>query len=262
MKTERTKPDRDAFTLLEVLLAVAVFSVVLLAIHGVFFGALRLRNKTVSSLERALPLQQTLAILQRDLANIVPPGGTLFGEFQSTPTMTTSNAASSSLSSSSGLQSPTSQGFSAFNSASTKGIIVSPTFYTANGIISDNAPWGEVQRVLYFLAQPTNNTVGRDLVRSVTRNLLPTLQDQSEDQRLLSGVQDVAFSFYDGTSWLEVWDSTQQSSKLPQAIKVEVLLAVEDTAPKVQEPITVVVPLQVQAEAQTNQTTQAGGGGQ
>jgi type II secretion system protein J len=235
-----------AFTLIEILMAVAVFAIVLLAIHGVFYGAVRLRNKTTETLERAVPLQQTLAIIKRDLANVVVPGGTLFGELQTTPTTTN-------------LQSQASQGLSGFNSASMKGLIVSPAFCTAARMIDDNSPWGEVERVLYYLTESTNRTVGKDLVRSVTRNLLPTLQDQPEDQRLLSGVQDVAFSFYDGTAWQEMWDSTQQPAKLPQAIKVELLLVPEETAQAPREPITMVVPVWVQAR--TNQTAQASGGG-
>ena len=138
-----------------------------------------------------------------------------------------------------------------------KGLIVSPTFCTAAGIMDDNMPWGEVERVLYYLAEPTNHTAGRDLVRSVTRNLLPTLQDQPEDQRLLSGVQDVAFSFYDGNAWLEMWDSTMQTPKLPQAIKVEMQLVPEQTEQAPREPITMVVPLWVQAR--TNATPKTTG---
>lgn len=227
-------------------MAVAVFAIVLLAIHGVFYGAIRLRNKTTETLEQAVPLQHTLAIIKRDLANLVVPGGTLFGELQTTPSTTNT-------------QSQASQGVSGFNSASMKGLIVSPTFCTAAGTIDDTMPWGEVERVVYYLAEPTNHVAGRDLVRSVTRNLLPTLMDQPEDQRLLGGVQDVAFFFYDGTAWLEMWDSTLQPSKLPQAIKVEMLLASGATAPAPGEPITLVVPVWVQAR--TNQTTQASGGG-
>src|SRR5437899_9614128 len=69
--------DRRAFTLLELLLAVLVFSIVLTAIHVVFFSALKLRARTTEAIERALPLQQTVAIIKRDLENIVPPGGAL-----------------------------------------------------------------------------------------------------------------------------------------------------------------------------------------
>ena len=74
--------SHHAFTLLELLLAVLVFSIVLGAIHVVFFTAFKLRNKTADAIERSLPVQQTLAILKRDLANLVPPGGTLSGALQ------------------------------------------------------------------------------------------------------------------------------------------------------------------------------------
>ncbi len=225
------------FTLIEVLLAVAVFAVILVAMHGVFYGALRLHRKTTQSLEQGLPLQQALAILKRDLANIVLPGGTLFGELQTTAS-TTGNQTNQT--------SQTSQLSSALNSASLKGLVVSPTLYTSVGIPDDTAPWAEVERVLYYLATPTNNTPGKDLYRSVTRNLLPVIEDQPVDQWMLGGVQDVFFTFYDGSQWLDTWDSTLQPTKLPQGIKVQIQLLPEESAMKLPEPITLVVPLLIQ----------------
>ena len=66
MNTRLPSPGRSrgrrAFTLLELLLAVMVFSVVVLSLHYVFHGALRLRNKVVAALEESLPLQQALAL--------------------------------------------------------------------------------------------------------------------------------------------------------------------------------------------------------
>src|SRR5688572_33295147 len=66
-------PKERAFTLIEVLLAVSVFAIVLAAINSVFFGALRLRNKAVQSFETALPLQQALSFIQKDLEGIMLP---------------------------------------------------------------------------------------------------------------------------------------------------------------------------------------------
>src|SRR4051812_27608323 len=86
-----------AFTLLEVMLAIVIFSIVLAAIHTVFYAAVQLRNKTTQAVEQAIPLQQTLAIIKRDLANIVLPGGTFAGEFQTSQTATISTNAMSSL---------------------------------------------------------------------------------------------------------------------------------------------------------------------
>jgi type II secretory pathway component PulJ len=237
-----------------VLLAVAVFGILLVAINGVFYGALRLRNQTAAAIEQAVPMQQALAIIKRDLANLVVPGGTLAGELQTSPAT--------------GLQSQSNQtdqatqpsaGYSSFNSVSAKGQIVSPTFATAAGIINDSQPWGEVERVLYYLAEPTNHAVGRDLIRSVTRNLLPTLPEQPVDQWLMSGVQEMAFTFFDGSQWQETWDSSLLSSnKLPQAIKLQLLLVPAETENQAREPITLVVPLIVQSGS--NAAAQTTGG--
>jgi len=41
----------EAFTLIEIMLAVAIFAVVLAAINGVFYGAMRLRAKTAAAVE-------------------------------------------------------------------------------------------------------------------------------------------------------------------------------------------------------------------
>ena len=59
-----------AFTLLEILIAVAAFAIVLAAINTVFYSALRLRNSTTAAIERALPMEHALGIIKRDLANI------------------------------------------------------------------------------------------------------------------------------------------------------------------------------------------------
>src|SRR5437870_12733619 len=73
--TRNTQSNPRAFTLIEVMIAMAVFAIVLAAINGIFWGALRLRNKTVESIDAALPKERALAIIRSDLANIVPPGG-------------------------------------------------------------------------------------------------------------------------------------------------------------------------------------------
>lgn len=236
----RAPHRRRAFTLLELLLAVLVFAIVLGAIHVVFFTALKLRNKTSEAIERSLPLQQTLDIIKRDLANLAPPGGTLSGALQSTPTAGTNAADSSTMS---GLLSRGN----------------GPQFYTAVGVVDDHAPWGEIERVSYFLGQPTNNTPGMDLYRSVTRNLLPVMQDQPEDQFLMSGVDSIKFEYYDGNAWQDTWDSTQVDSvtglanKLPSAIKVELQLHDDNHEAGTPAPVELVVPLMVMARTNASE---------
>src|SRR6266536_1288298 len=104
------------FTLLEVLIAVAVFAIVLAAVNVILYGALRLRNRAVESIEQGLPRRQALAIFQHDLANLVVPGGVLSGDLQT-----------SSITNLVGGQS-------------------SPDFYTTSGLIDETSPWAEIQK--------------------------------------------------------------------------------------------------------------------
>ena len=229
--------SKSAFTLLELLLAVLIFAIVLSAIHVVFFTALRLRDRTSAAIERSLPLQQALNIIKRDLANLVPPGGTLSGQLQSTPTASTMG--------------------SSMNRAN------GPQFYTAVGVVSDYQPWGEIQRVSYFLAAPTNDAAGMDLFRSVTRNLLPMAQEPAEDQFLMSGVDTITFQYYDGNNWKDTWDSTQAdtvtglTNNLPRAIKLALALHTENQSFGTPAPVELIVPLPMLQR--TNFTTTVGG---
>ena len=223
------RDSHRAFTLVEVLLAVMVFSVVLGSIHYVFQGALRLRNKVTASLEVAVPLRQAFDILQRDLANLALPGTNLVGPLQSSPTNLT--------------QLPGRTG---------------PYFFTTAGILRDDAPWPALQRVAYRLVTPTNDADGLDLMRSVTRNLLAPVEDLPEDQFLLSGVEEVRFQFHDGTQWRDTWDSTLDTTVLPGAIKVQLYLTRDRTNRLNAEPMELVVPVLLQPD--TNATAQASGG--
>jgi type II secretion system protein J len=236
-------PRRRAFTLLELLLAVFVFSIVLGAIHVVFFTAFKLRNRTSESIERALPLQQTLATIKRDLSNLVPPGGALSGALQSTPTISTSGSMTGMRRGQNG-----------------------PEFYTATGILENLVAGSDIRRVSYFLAAPTNDAPGLDLYRSVARNLLPISQDETEDQFLMSGVEEITFQYHDGNAWRDTWDSTQVDSatgltnNLPRAIKLELQLHAEKQSIGQPAPVQLVVPVVVMAR--TNSSTQVSGGAQ
>lgn len=220
------------FTLLEVLLAVVIFSLVLASAHLVFATALRLRNRTVESVEASVPMEQALAILRRDLQSLVPPGGLLAGPLQSLPTNRTLIGQSG------------------------------PYFYTSAAQITDFIPWGDRQRVAYRLVAPSNNTEGLDLVRSVARNLLPIVEDEVEDQFLMSGVEQLTFQFYDGAQWRNDWDSTVETNVLPVAIKAQLLVTRARTDRSSRDPIELIVPIDLRpATNSTSTATNSSSGG-
>ena len=138
-----------------------------------------------------------------------------------------------------------------------------PQFYTTVGLVSDSQPWGEIERVAYVLATPTNDAAGKDLFRSVTRNLLPVTQEETDDQFLMSGVEAITFQYYDGNSWKDTWDSMQADSatgltnNLPRAIKLTLALYTETQSFGTPAPVELIVPIPVLAR--TNVITTVGG---
>ncbi|MEW6237856.1 MAG: hypothetical protein AB1656_20915 [Candidatus Omnitrophota bacterium] len=236
------------FTLMEVLLASVMYAIVVGAVYTVFYGALRLREKAYDAFEKALPKDYALSIVKRDLSGLMPPGGVLAG--------------------------------------STIGEKIDDggmrrdrlEFYTSSGVITADSPWGDIQKVEYYLADPefTDGGEGFDLVRAVTRNLLPSTEPEVEESRLLTGAASLAFLYYDGTDWLDSWDavsesSTEQSTTTEEsttdstasqdeettllAIRLRVDFLQPRDADRLTRPIDWVIPVIVEKTPQSSQST-------
>lgn len=207
-----------AFTLIELLIATAVFAMVLVVMNTVFAGALSLRKTTVRTVEESFPVNRLIALMKSDLRSMIPPGatGVLAGPIL-------------------GGRESALQGGSSRRSMND---LVFLEFTTTSGITDDSAimddprnlgftepaPWPEAQKVNYYLREPVYRTdaLGMELVRTVTRNLLAVNEELPYEQPLLEGVEAIEFLFYDGTTWMDTWNSTNQDIAMPQAIKVTI----------------------------------------
>jgi type II secretion system protein J len=218
--------NAHAFTLMEMILAIGISAIVLITICSVFFAAIRLRDATQNLVDSETPVDQALVVMERDLeCAMTPTNGTtkiLSGDFR--------------------IGNLTSVGISQ---------PVSIEMFTATGNLTDSKPWGDIQRVTYELRDPVNPTgPGKDLIRTVTRNLMPVATPDAEDQWMVSGVQSITFSGFDGTQWWNTWDTTGVTSvntNLPIAVKVDIQFTGNGTAP-----IEFVVP--VDSVTRTNRT--------
>jgi type II secretion system protein J len=186
----------SAFTLIEMILAIGISAIVLVAINAVFFAAIHLRDVGSEAVEAATPIDQAVTVLRHDLQCAVTPkpNGLMSGDFK------VGNVTST------GISEP-----------------VLAEIFTATGSLGQNEPWGDIQRVTYELKASPNGS--SDLYRSVTRNVLTTTSPDVADQLLLSGVATVQFSCYDGSQWSDTWDTTDTSSvstNLPQAVRVTI----------------------------------------
>jgi type II secretion system protein J len=214
-----------AFTLIEMLLAVAICAIVLVAINGVFATAVRLRDKTSEAVEKALPMNRAMDMMVRDLKGTVGPGGYLAGDFR---------CGAQAMGASMGLS----------GEAGSAGL----DFFTSTGAINDKFPWGDIQEVFYELKAPTEkNQEGMELVRCVNRNLLATTTTTPEIQSLLGNVQTVQFDCYDGTQWRDTWDTSAGDTNLPVAVRIRIQLASrQGEASPNQQPLEMLVPLVTQ----------------
>lgn len=198
---------QSAFTLLELIVASAMFAIIMAALSGVFFGTMKLRKRTDESLKGVHLLQQALMIIKSDLRSATIPGGVL----------STNMTTSIELSSSGGTQ---------FE------------FHTASGLLNNFEPWPDIQRVTYYLRQPniTTATNGLDLVRGTTRNLLASVQEDFNEQTLLHDVAQIWFEFWDGTAWIPDWDSDTQieteSASAPEAIRFSIQFQQQPNEPQ------------------------------
>jgi type II secretion system protein J len=209
-------PAAAGFTLIEVLLALGICALVLIVISSVFAGALHLEQSATASLDQSLPIERAMSLMRRDLKNAVAPGGMLAGPMQS-------GSLDGGVDAGDGIQ-----------------------IYTTTGLITPNAPWSEIQKITYGLQAPTDSSgTGKDLVRTVTRNLLSTATLDEEDQFLASGVESLNFSYFDGANWLDTWDDTTETN-LPIAVRVSLQLAAKDETQARPEPMQLLVPLMVQ----------------
>ena len=226
---KRTSIDSlQAFTLIEVMLAVSIMALVMVAINSVLFGALHLVGRTSESVERALPVEHAADVLRRDLKCAMAPGGVLSGDFKV------------GVVSELNMSQP-----------------VAIEMYTATGVLRVDEPWADIQKVTYALRSPAvrSSSGGSELIRSVTRNLLCTSVPDVDDHYLMSGLQNLQFSCYDGSPWVDAWDTTNGNTNLPVAVRVRIQLV----GASANEPIEWVVP--VVSQSRTNQVQVATAGG-
>lgn len=230
---------------MEILLASAAAALLLVAIYGVFVQAIHLRDRAAGRVRDARLRERAEKVLRDDLNNALVSGGILASTLTG-GTNSNGGPAGGSL--------PGYLKFTATTGKSNGGDVAS-----------------DVQQIEYYLtASPGGNAAGGQssgvLTRAVTRDLLDaTTQTAAKEESILTGVQALQVQFYDGTNWQDSWqyatpDNTPSTSAtsatgttsgssvtvgnatLPQAVRVDVVLAPSATNGQPQPPIEILVP--------------------
>jgi type II secretion system protein J len=221
MKTRIT-----AFTLIELVMALAASAVLLTAIYGVFSRAVHLRDDATERAHDSRLRARAVGMIRNDLRHALVSGQTGI-------------ALAKVLEGSRDAQGSTFAGY----------LKLTTTTWKDPGIDEQNdyAP-GDVQQVEYYIVNDPDSTdakAGR-LVRTVDQNLLATVRETPPEVPLLSGLESMEIEFYDGDSWQTSWTFSEEQTELPQAVRVRLQPAPKIAGEATPMPIEVMVPWAVQ----------------
>jgi len=207
------------FSLLEVLIAVAIMSVIALMLYSSLYIAVKAKK---SSLEAITPYDNVGAAfeyIRKDLSCTLSPGGTLAGDFVGTDQTGSDTEDYDILS-----------------------------MFTTSARTSDEQSGSNVIKVEYLLEQEdvtedngevTDITDDEEdpvvLKRNTTTNLLATITAEASTEVVARDIIGINLRYYDGADWLDVWDSSQNDDSLPQAVEVSLTVS-GDVLPDETEP--------------------------
>lgn len=208
------------FTLLELVLAMAVLSVLALTLSASLHIAFKARNSAQAAVEMPRTAGIALDLLGRDLGNALPPTGLLAGPFLGM----------------SGLDAGDGENLLEFYCLANEAYATDPK---AGGI-------GKVDLVLLGQADGT-----KALVRRLTRNLLSPQAVEPQEEILCRRVKSVALRYDLDGQWQETWDSTTLGDVLPRAVEITVEIDAEDGKSSYRAMRIVSLPMAHEADAQT-----------
>ena len=223
--------NRRAFTLIELVLAMAACATLLVAIYTFFSSAVHLRNDLTERTREARVRAHAAGVIRNDLRNAIVSGGTLAATLEGSQQSTDGSF----------------PGYLKFNTTTTPD--------------ADEVPNPDVQQIEYYIVTDpaaADQKAGM-LVRAHDRNLLATTTEEAVEEPLLAGMESMEVEFYDGTDWQDSWSVTTDSKTLPEAVRVRIHPARKTAGDFVPPPIEVLVPWTVEAAVETTATATTGG---
>lgn len=210
-----------AFTLLELLVALAMGVIIAGALYSSLRAGFRARTLAEAQVEPVRTAELATALLRPDFESARPANSTLAGPFVGTDT--TGEA---------GLAADTVEFFTLGDPtdplaamAPAGGAAAGPA--SPVGGVAGPAPTGEARQVqIGLVALPgPGGSAEQCLVRRVTTNLLAQVAVEPYEEVLCRNVRSLNIRYYDGLAWQDSWDSTLLENNIPTA--VEVMLELE-----------------------------------
>lgn len=185
--------SRRAFTLLELLVAMVLMVVVASCLYTALYTGFQARRSALSAVEPTSAAINTIELVKQDIYGVLPPGNGLAGAFIGT------------------------------DASGAKGMDAdSLEFYTTHVYASDGQLAGGLGKIELLLEDDTDSGDGSQrLIRRITTNLLASRAVVPEEQVLCRNVLSLNLRYFDGSGWVDEWDSTADANSLPLAVEVD-----------------------------------------
>jgi prepilin-type N-terminal cleavage/methylation domain-containing protein len=248
------KSASPGFTLLELILALAMVSVLTLTLYAALMVTVRAKERAYAAVA---PVRTTLLaadIIRQDLESVLPCKQLLAGPFIGTSQGGADVLDFYCLGSDVGWHAPPTdqpaqqQGGNG-GMGQGLGLGLAP---------ATDAPWSDGPR--HVVLQLRTDLQPPSLVRSVTRNLLAPTAPTPEDEILCRNVKSFTLRYFDGAVWQDSWDSTTLGDILPVAVEMTLETVMDDEKPG--QPATTYKVTRVFPLACAQPATDTTGGGQ
>lgn len=182
MQTYHSKKATLGFTLVEVMIALFILSIIFSILYSSFFPTQKVIRNIEKRREEWKVLETGLHILSNDIRTISLPASNAISLFKGNDTYTRQPMIT----------------FSAYTSFQSDGI-------------------GRLRKVAYNIEEDLDER-GTFILR---RLLYKGSEEIIEDEVLIDGLEEIEFSYFDGKDWKERWDA-KDSDNLPKGVKVSI----------------------------------------
>jgi type II secretion system protein J len=195
---------RQAFTLLELIVATAMVAIIALTLAASLGTAIKARELAENSVETGRTAALIMEHIRTDLQCALPPSrGTFAGSFQGSDSFDERGNEADDL----------------------------VFFSTAPSPLHPEGGNGDIKQFELTLYQPENSN-DHILVRRTINNLLPVAQEENPDEEVLGrNVYGFNVRYFDGSDWQDNWSSGQYNNSLPIAVEVTLSLEAPDKLP-------------------------------
>lgn len=192
------KHRESAFTLLELLVAMTIMSIIGVSLYTSLHLAFKAKDSAEAAVEKARALEIAMSLIKEELISAMPPSGVLAGAFEGEDEQDADGDDADTLS-----------------------------FYSSDHVPDEDEIACDVRKVEIGM-EAREGSDEKVIIRGITTNLLSPKTLDPDEEILCGGVASLNFRYYDGSDWQDDWDSGDNDNTLPEAVEIIVSLATDE----------------------------------